>query len=376
MWGLLIWAIVLFAALYGLAKGRANFHQSCGVIAVVLVILTLADLLDGLPALIIWVLFIGICLVLGVESVRRRFVSAPMLGYIKNALPPMSETERTAIVAGTVWWEGDLFQGEPNWQKLLETPKPIFTDAEQAFLDGPVNTLCEMFDDWDITHVRKDMSEEVWKYIKDQGFFGLIIPPEYGGHGFSALAHSQIVMKIASRSVSAGSSVMVPNSLGPAELLLHYGTEEQKDYYLPRLAKGQEIPCFALTGPTAGSDAGAIPDYGVVCKGKYKGKTVLGLRVTWEKRYITLGPVATILGLAFKAYDPDHLLGDQEDLGITCALIPTKTKGVEIGNRHFPLNQAFMNGPNSGKDVFVPMEWLIGGQDMIGQGSRMLMECL
>ncbi len=373
---LLIWIAILFGALYGIAKTRASFVLCCAVTAVALFILCGLDFLDGAYAFVAWSVFLLIAVPLNSVQIRQRFISAPLLQYIKSALPPMSETERTAIEAGTVWWEAELFQGNPDWQKLLQMPAPQFSPEEQAFIDGPVETLCAMLDDWQITHEFKDLPEPVWQFMKDNGFFGLIIAKEFGGHGFSALAHSQIVMKVSSRSVSAGVTVMVPNSLGPAELLYHYGTEEQKNHYLPRLAAGKEIPCFALTGPNAGSDAGAIPDYGIVCKGRHKGKTVLGLNVSWEKRYITLGPVATLLGLAFKAYDPDHLLGDSEELGITCALIPTKTKGVKIGNRHFPLNQAFMNGPNSGENVFIPMEWIIGGQEMLGQGWRMLMESL
>ena len=373
---LIVWIAVILAALYGIAKTRASFAVCTAIAALGLILLSSFHLLGGWFALLLWLLFFAIAVPLNVESLRRRFISKPLLEYIRKALPPMSDTERTAIEAGTVWWEAELFRGNPDWQKLLQTPAPRFTEEEQAFLDGPVNTLCEMLDDWEITHTLKDLPQPVWQYMKDEGFFGLMIPKSFGGHEFSALAHSQIVMKVASRSVSAGSTVMVPNSLGPAELLYHYGTEDQKNHFLPRLAKGQEIPCFALTGPTAGSDAGAIPDFGVVCEGEFNGETVLGLRVNWDKRYITLGPVATILGLAFKAFDPDHLLGEEEELGITCALIPVDTQGVTIGNRHFPLNQAFMNGPNSGKDVFVPMEWIIGGQDMIGQGWRMLMESL
>src|SRR5581483_10488011 len=244
------------------------------------------------------------------------------------------------------------------------------------FVDGPVEELCAMCNDWQISHELQDLPPQVWQYIKDQGFLGMIIPKKYGGLGFSALAHSAVVMKLSTRSSAAAISVMVPNSLGPAELLLHYGTEEQKDYYLPRLAKGLEIPCFALTNPEAGSDAAAIPDFGIVCKGTWQGKEVLGMRVTWDKRYITLGPVATLLGLAFRLYDPDHLIGDKEDLGITCALVPTSTPGVNIGRRHMPLNAVFQNGPNSGKDVFMPLDWIIGGPKMAGQGWRMLMECL
>ncbi|CAG0124564.1 partial acyl-CoA dehydrogenase, partial [Rhodocyclaceae bacterium] len=299
------------------------------------------------------------------------------LNIFRKILPQVSQTEQEALDAGTVWWDGELFSGHPDWRKLLRYPKPAFTPEEQSFLDNETDTLCAMLDDWDITHVRQDLSPEVWQYIKDKGFFGMIIPKEYGGLGFSALAHSAVVTKVGSRSATAAVTVMVPNSLGPAELLLHYGTQEQKDKYLRRLAKGQEVPCFALTGPFAGSDAGAIPDVGIVCRGEFNGQPdVLGLRVTWEKRYITLAPVATLLGLAFKLYDPDQLLGPQVSRGITLALIPTDTPGVQIGRRHFPLNSAFQNGPTQGKDVFIPMEYIIGGQERIGQGWRMLMECL
>ena len=323
------------------------------------------------------VLLTIIGLILFVPVIRRLVVSNQVLKLFKKMLPQISQTEQEALDAGTVWWDGDLFSGKPDWNKLLAYPKPQFSEEEQAFLDGPVEQLCDMLDEWQITHELKDLPPEIWQFIKEQGFFGLIIPKQYGGYGFSALAHSQVVMKIGSRSGTAAVTVMVPNSLGPAELLLHYGTEEQKKYYLPRLAKGQEVPCFGLTSPDAGSDAGSIPDYAIVCKGEFEGKQdVLGMRVTWEKRYITLGPVATILGLAFKLYDPDHLLGQQEDLGITLALIPTNTPGLNIGRRHFPLNAAFQNGPNSGKDVFIPMEWIIGGQAGVGQGWKMLMNCL
>ncbi|SEP88462.1 acyl-CoA dehydrogenase [Nitrosomonas ureae] len=316
-------------------------------------------------------------LILAVPLLRRYLVTNQILKIFRKMLPQISQTEQEALDAGTVWWEGDLFSGKPDWKKLLAYPKPQLTAEEQAFLEGPVEQLCAMLDEWKITHELKDLPPEVWQFIKENGFFGLIIPKQYGGYGFSALAHSEVVMKIGSRSGTAAVTVMVPNSLGPAELLLHYGTEMQKEHYLPRLAKGLEVPCFALTSPEAGSDAGAMPDFGIVCRGEYQGKTdVLGMRVTWEKRYITLGPVATILGLAFKLYDPDRLLGKEEDLGITLALIPTYTPGVNIGRRHYPLNGAFQNGPNSGKEVFIPMDWIIGGQEGVGQGWRMLMNCL
>ncbi|MFZ1908697.1 MAG: acyl-CoA dehydrogenase [Burkholderiales bacterium] len=311
-----------------------------------------------------------------VGPLRRAVVSDPLLALYRRILPDMSQTEREAIDAGTVWWDGDLFSGRPDWDKLLAVPAPKLTSEEQAFVDGPCEELCAMCDDWEITHERQDLPPRAWQFMKDKGFLGMIIPKNYGGLGFSALAHSAVVMKLATRSNAVAVSVMVPNSLGPAELLLHYGTEEQKNHYLPRLAKGMEIPCFALTSPEAGSDAAAIPDFGIVCRGMHQGKEVLGMRVTWDKRYITLGPVATLLGLAFRLYDPERLLGGEEDLGITCALVPTSHPGVEIGRRHLPLNAVFQNGPNSGKDVFMPLEWIIGGREYAGKGWMMLMGCL
>jgi acyl-CoA dehydrogenase len=311
-----------------------------------------------------------------VKPLRRAVVSGPIFGIYKRILPQISQTEQEALDAGSIWWDADLFSGKPDWNKMLGYPIAKLSAEEQAFIDGPVEELCGMLNEWDITHQRMDLPPEVWKFIRDKGFLGIIIPKSYGGLGFCAYAHSEIVTKISTRSGTAAVTVMVPNSLGPAELLIHYGTQEQKDHYLPRLAKGLEIPCFALTNPEAGSDAGAIPDFGIVCKGMHEGKEVLGLRLTWEKRYITLGPVATLLGLAFKLFDPDKLLGGKEELGITLALIPTNHKGVNIGRRHIPLSSAFQNGPNSGKDVFIPMSWIIGGEAMVGKGWRMLVECL
>ncbi|WP_290622140.1 acyl-CoA dehydrogenase [Kangiella sp.] len=329
-----------------------------------------------------WGLFISLLIFAVVATfyllpdLRIDWISRKAYLFMQKVLPPMNDTEKTALEAGDVWWEGDLFRGNPDWNKMLTIAKPALTEEEQSFVDNETEELCSMLDDWDIVHKRKDLPPEVWQFIKDKGFLGMIIPKEYGGKGFSALAHSTVVTKIATRSGSAAVTVMVPNSLGPGELLLHYGTQEQKDYYLPRLAKGEEIPCFALTSPVAGSDAGAIPDKGIVCKGEYQGKEVLGIKLTWNKRYITLAPVATIVGLAFKLYDPDNLIGDKEDYGITCALIPADHPGVEIGQRHLPMNQAFMNGTTTGKDVFIPMDMLIGGQEFAGQGWRMLMESL
>src|SRR5438445_8925339 len=325
-------------------------------------------------------LILAVVLVLAAAAyipfIRRKLVTDRVLALYRRILPDMSQTEKEAIDAGTVWWDADLLSGRPDWDKLLAVRAPRLSPDEQAFLDGPVEELCAMCNDWQITHELQDLPPHVWQYIKDKGFLGMIIPKSYGGLGFSGFAHSQVITKLSTHSGTIAVTVMVPNSLGPGELLLHYGTDEQKNYYLPRLARGIEIPCFALTNPHAGSDAAAIPDTGIVCMGDYQGRQVLGLRLTWEKRYITLGPVATILGLAFRAFDPDHLLGDKEDLGITCALIPTHHPGVNIGRRHMPLNAVFQNGPNWGKDVFIPLDWVIGGQTMIGKGWRMLMECL
>jgi len=320
-------------------------------------------------------LSLAIILVLPGDLRRERF-SRPLLNWVRGRLPRLSDTEAEALKSGSVDWDGELFSGRPDWKRLLDAPPARLTSEEQAFLDGPVEKLCAMLDDWKITHEHYDLPDKVWKFIRENGFFGLVIPKENGGMGFSATAHSEIVMKISTRSVSAAVTVMVPNSLGPGELLMHYGTEAQKQYYLPRLARGEEIPCFALTSPVAGSDAGAIPDKGIVCRGTWKGEEVLGLKVTWNKRYITLAPVATLIGLAIKVYDPEHLLGEQEDIGVTCVLVPRDTEGVHAGARHLPMNTVFMNGPTWGDEVFIPMDQVIGGQDMLGKGWTMLLECL
>ena len=374
--GWLIWVCVIAGGLIALAKTQASYRTWTVAVAGALSVLGLTGYLALLPGIILWLTFILVLVPLNFPELRRMMLSNPMLAYISDVLPPMSETERSAIEAGTVWWESELFCGNPDWDKLLEIPAPRLSEEEQAFIDGPVDELCRMLDDWKITHELKDLPLDVWDFLKAQGFFGMIIPKEYGGRGFSALAHSTVVMKVASRCGSAGVTVMVPNSLGPAELLLDYGTDDQKNYYLPRLASGEEIPCFALTSPWAGSDASGIPDYGVACWGNYGGKRVLGFRCTWEKRYITLAPVATVLGLAFKAFDPENLLGDTQELGITCALIPTDTAGVTIGSRHYPLDAAFQNGPTSGKEVFIPIDWIIGGPEGVGRGWQMLVESL
>ena len=317
-----------------------------------------------------------IALVLVNPALRRSLLTAPIFRIFRRILPQMSDTERDALEAGTVWWEGQLFRGQPDWQQFLDFPAARLTAEEQSFLDNETNTLCGLVDDWHITQNSFDLPEPAWDYIKSAGFLGMIIPKSYGGMGFSAFAHSEIVTKLSTRSSALAVSVMVPNSLGPAELLLHYGTDEQKNFYLPRLACGEDIPAFALTSPWAGSDAAAIPDRGVVCRGMHNGQEVLGMRVTWDKRYITLAPVCTLLGLAFRLYDPDGLLGNTPDLGITCALVPSDHPGVETGRRHFPLNAMFMNGPTRGQDVFMPLDFVIGGAARVGQGWRMLMECL
>lgn len=309
-------------------------------------------------------------------DLRLDKLSRPLLGWVRSRLPKLSPTEQEALNSGSVDWDGELFSGQPEWNKLLDAAPAHLTSEEQAFLDGPVEELCKMLDDWQITHEHYDLPDKVWKFIRSKGFFGLVIPKEDGGLGFSNTAHSEIVMKISTRSVSAAVTVMVPNSLGPGELLMHYGTDEQKQHYLPRLAGGEEIPCFALTSPVAGSDAGAIPDKGIVCKGEWNGKEVLGLKVTWNKRYITLAPVATLIGLAIKVYDPEHLLGEQDEIGVTCVMVPRDTDGVNAGARHLPMNTVFMNGPTWGTEVFIPMEQVIGGQDMLGKGWKMLLECL
>jgi acyl-CoA dehydrogenase len=356
---------------------RASRYIWAGAIATLLAYWTLRYSPPTWSLITVWGAFLPIAALLSVTSLRRKLVIKPLLSLYRKIMPGMSDTEREALEAGTVWWEAEIFSGRPDWSRMLAFAPPALSDEEQAFIDGPVNELCNMVSDWEITEELRDLTPETWAFLKANGFFGMIIPKQYGGLDFSANAHSAIVAKVASRSISAGVTVMVPNSLGPAKLLLSYGSEQQKNHYLPRLASGEEIPCFALTGPDAGSDAASMPDTGVVCRQTFEGKDdVLGIRLNWEKRYITLGPVATLLGLAFHLHDPDHLIGNEEDIGITLALIPTSTPGIEIGKRHFPMSQAFMNGPNRGTNVFIPMDWVIGGQEYAGQGWRMLMNSL
>jgi len=323
-----------------------------------------------------WLVLIIVGFFYFARGLRLQYLTQPVYRFFQRVLPPMNRTETEALEAGDVWWEAELFQGDPDWKQFFAYPKPTLTEAEQAFIDNETETLCGLLDDWTIVQHDRDLSAEAWQYMKDAGFLGMIIPKEYGGLGFGALAHSCVVTKLATKSCSAAVNAMVPNSLGPAELLMKYGTEAQRQRYLPGLAKGTEIPCFGLTSPEAGSDAGAIIDKGVVCKGQFEGKECLGLSLTWNKRYITLAPVATVLGLAFKMSDPDHLLGEEEDLGITVALVPTHHPGVVHGRRHFPMGMAFMNGPTQGENVFIPLDWIIGGVDYAGKGWQMLVECL
>jgi acyl-CoA dehydrogenase len=331
----------------------------------------------AIPVLLIAWLLIGVVIaVLNLDAFRKTVLVKPVFAWFRKQMPSMSSTEQEALEAGGTGWEAELFSGQPDWDKLKQY-RPQLSAEEQAYLDGPVDELCRMIDDWQITHHEHDLPKEVWDYICQEKFFCMIIPKEQGGLGFSAQGHSAVVVKLASRSITAAVTVMVPNSLGPGQLLLEYGTDQQKSHYLPRLVSGEDIPCFALTAPEAGSDAAGMVDNGVVCRQSFNGEDdVLGIRLNWSKRYITLGPVATLLGLAFKLYDPDHLLGETEDIGITLALIPTDTEGVNIGRRHMPGANPFQNGPNWGKDVFIPVDWVIGGPEYAGKGWRMLVECL
>ncbi len=372
----LFWTALFFGGALVLAYQRVSLRTATIAAGLMLVVYSLWGHGSLAWQILLWVAFAVLAL-LNIDAVRMHYVTRPFLRVYRRLLPSMSDTEREALEAGTVWWDGELFTGKPDWPKLLSAKAPVLSAEEQAFVDGPCEELCRMVDDWDITHRRADMPPHVWDFLKKKGFFAMIIPKRYGGLEFSAYAHSCVLVKLASRSATVSSTVAVPNSLGPAELLLHYGTEEQKNHYLPRLARGEDIPCFALTAPRAGSDAASIPDTGVVCKGVYDGREIVGIRLNFAKRYITLAPVATVVGLAFKLQDPDKLLGGEKtDYGITCALIPRGTPGVSIGRRHFPLNVPFQNGPVYGKDVFVPLDCIIGGPKMAGQGWRMLVEQL
>lgn len=372
-----LWTLLIVGLTCLMAYKQLSLLVCTGIAALVFLIITQWYAVSTYWFILGCSIFLLFAISLNIPLFRRKLVTHHLYNVFFKTMPTLSSTEEEALQAGTVWWDGELFNGNPDWKKLLSLPTPKLTDEEQAFLKGPVEELCSMLDDWQITRELQDLPEEAWDFIKREGFFGMIIPKKYGGLQLSNLAHSSVIMKLASRSMSAAVTTMVPNSLGPAELLLRYGTEEQKTYYLPRLARGDEIPCFALTGPEAGSDASSMPDTGVVCRGDFNGKKdVLGIRLSWDKRYITLGPIATVLGLAFKLFDPEHLLGDREEIGITLALIPTHTPGITIGSRHLPLDSAFLVGPTWGANVFIPVEWIIGGPERAGDGWRMLMDCL
>ena len=372
--------LILILLLMILAYKRVPAAAAAGFLAILTIVLTefRDSVYIGTPSAFRWSLGILTVTLAGfaIRPLRRLLISNRLFGLFRKLLPRISRTEQEALDAGTVWWDGEIFAGRPRWRRLLKVPRPALSEREQAFLDGPVEELCRMLNDWEICDHYRKLPQPIWDFLSKHRFFSMIIPESYGGLGFSAQANSAVVMKLASRNLTTAVTVMVPNSLGPAELLLHYGTDEQKQYYLPRLASHEEIPCFALTGPTAGSDAAGMPDIGVVCMEEFEGREVLGFRLNWDKRYITLAPVATVLGLAFRAMDPDGLLGDTQELGITCALIPVDRPGIEIGNRHMPLGSVFMNGPTRGHDVFIPMDWVIGGRNRVGQGWRMLMQSL
>ena len=374
MWGAAITLIFVLAVLY-LAYRRLPLFNYTLTFTLLLAVYVYLGQPGGVWAGILWLLLAALWL-FNIRPLRKALISRPFLKAYIKLLPTMSATEREALEAGTVWWDGELFSGNPDWSKLRASAPARLSAEEQAFLDGPCETLCQMLDDYDITHRRGDLPPEVWAYLKAKGFFAMIIPKRYGGLEFGAYAHSCVLVKLAGRSVTAASTVAVPNSLGPGELLNHYGTEEQKNHYLPRLARGDDIPCFALTGPRVGSDAAAIPDTGIVCRGSYQGREIIGLKLNFSKRYITLAPVATVVGLAFRMFDPDQLVGDKVDIGITCALLPRDTPGISIGQRHYPLNIPFQNGPVQGTDVFVPLDCIIGGMAMAGAGWRMLVEQL
>ena len=371
----LFWTLSLGAVALTLAYRRVDLRMSTATMGLALLAYFALAGAHWLWIAVLVALWAGLA-ALNIGDLRREQVTAPLLRFYKTLMPHLSTTEREALEAGTVWWDGELFTGLPDWSKLAALPPPRLSDEERAFLDGPTEELCRRLDDWEITHELGDMPREIWQYIIEKRFFAMIIPKRYGGLEFSPLGVSAVLAKLSSRSAVAASTIGVPNSLGPGELLLHYGTDEQKEHYLPRLARGEEIPCFALTSPRVGSDASSIYDTGVVCRGTFNGQETIGIRLNWDKRYITLAPIATVLGLAFKLYDPEHLIGDKDEYGITAALIPTHLPGIEIGRRHFPINIPFQNGPTQGRDVFVPVDSIIGGRARAGQGWKMLVEQL
>ncbi len=370
----LIFALLALALFFALAMNRASFRTWSIASAIYTLALQIAF---GFP---LWSftgwLLAGLLYACSLETVKRSYITKPVFRTLKGAMPSISDTERESIEAGTAGWDAELFSGRPDFSKLRRIAPITLTDEEQAFLDGPTEELCKKLDDWRIRNELRDVPDEIWEFVCENGFLGMLISKEHGGLGFSAQAQSLVLGKISTKSPDACIIVMVPNSLGPGELIEKYGSDEQKAHYLPRLAKGAEIPCFALTGPFSGSDAASMRDVGIVTKGMHAGVETLGVRLTWDKRYITLAPKATLLGLAFRLLDPENHLGQGEEVGITLALIPTDHPGVETGHRHLPSGAAFPNGPTRGRDVFVPMEWIIGGPERAGQGWRMLMNCL
>ena len=367
--------LIYIIGVFALSYYRASL-RTAAIASAVLLLLYLGLGAGSKIAVLILLLTVAVLSLLSIDTFRKKWITRPLFTWYKAALPAISETEQEAIDAGTVWWEGELFTGNPDWEKLIGTGRVALSEEEQAFVDGPVEELCSMVNAWDINFRQADIPPEVVEFIKQKRLLGMIIPKQYGGLELSPVAQSVVLSKLVSIGTVVSNFVMVPNSLGPAELLLKYGTDEQRDYYLPRLASGEEIPCFALTAPLAGSDATSIPDTGIVCKGQWEGQEIIGMRLNFNKRYITLAPISTVIGLAFRLQDPEHLIGDVDDYGITCALLPRDTAGLEIGRRHLPIGDPFLNGPVVGKDVFVPLDYIIGGKDKAGMGWRMLVNCL
>ena len=370
----LVLTLLLIGVATALAYRREDLRSSTLTLGIALFIYSLISGSWFLWLALLWVLFAGL-LALNFEDFRRERITAPLLRMYRTMVPEMSDTEREALDAGTVWWEGELFTGRPDWSRLTSLPAAKLTAEEQAFLDGPTEELCRLLNDWEVTHELGDMPKAAWDFILKERFFGMIIPKDFGGLGFSPFAVASVLSKLSGHCTVAASTIGVPNSLGPAELLIHYGTDEQKKRYLPKLASGKEIPCFALTSTRVGSDASAIADSGVVCKGEWEGEEVIGIRLNWEKRYITLAPIATVLGLAFKLSDPDHLIGDQDEYGITAALIPTKLPGVDIGRRHFPLNIPFQNGPTTGPTCSCPWTPSLAGRSAPARAGKCWWNC-
>ena len=375
MLSFLFWLLVTITTIVVLAYRSIALRESTISLGILLILYSIMGGPSGFYLVLLWVSF-GLLVSLNIPEIRRNYYSARILKLYRALLPKISKPEQEAIDSGSIWWDAELFTGNPNWEVLRSNPKPHLTSEEQAFLDGPVNKVCEMIDEWKVIHKDYDLPEEVYDFVKKEGFLSLIIPKKYGGLEFSPLGVASVMAKIGSRSPTLSSIAGVPNSLGPAELLMHYGTEKQREEYLPKLASGELIPCFALTGPYAGSDATSIPDTGVVSKGIFEGEEIIGIKLNFNKRYITLAPIATLIGLAFKLSDPDHLIGETKDYGITCALLPSGLDGLETGRRHIPIGTPFMNGTIIGNDVFIPLDFIIGGIEQAGGGWKMLTDCL